>query len=46
MLLSTMNAYLWIKYYTDSQKPIFKIAVIYVEIISPGVFLFFFLIYF
>ena len=45
MLLSAMNACLWIKYCTDSQKSILKTAVTHVEIISPGVFLFF-LVYF
>ena len=36
MLLSAMNACLWIKYCTDSQKSILKTAVTHVEIISPG----------
>ena len=46
MLLSAMNAYLWIKYCTDSQKSIFKTAVTHVEITSPGVYIFIFLVYF
>ena len=30
-----MNVFLRIKYYTDSQKSIFKTVITYVEIISP-----------
>lgn len=34
-----MNVFLWIKYYTNSQKSTFKTVVTYVEIIFPFFFL-------